>query len=39
MAVTESLTQAGVEFGDRLAILLRRGAEAAPGFFSVIAVG
>lgn len=39
LAVAEALTQAGVRPGDRVAVLLRRGEEAASAFFGVVAAG
>ncbi len=39
LAVAEALAQAGVEPGDRVAIMLRRGAEAASAFFGAVAAG
>lgn len=39
LAVAGALVQAGVEPGDRVAIMLRRGAEAASAFFGVVATG
>jgi acyl-CoA synthetase (AMP-forming)/AMP-acid ligase II len=38
-AIAETLVQAGVKPGDRVAIMLRRGAEAASAFFGVVAAG
>ena len=39
LAIAEALAQAGVKTGDRVAILLRRGTEAASAFFGVVAAG
>jgi amino acid adenylation domain-containing protein len=39
LAVAEALAQSGVRPGDRVAIFLRRGAEAASAFFGVVAAG
>jgi amino acid adenylation domain-containing protein len=39
LAVAEALAQSGVGSGDRVAIFLRRGAEAASAFFGVVAAG
>jgi acyl-CoA synthetase (AMP-forming)/AMP-acid ligase II len=38
-AIAETLVQAGVKPGDRVAIMLRRGAEAASAFFGGVAAG
>ena len=38
-AIAEALVQAGVKPGDRVTIMLRRGAEAASAFFGVVAAG
>lgn len=38
-AIGQALTDAGVQRGDRVAILLERGAEAASAFFGAMAVG
>jgi amino acid adenylation domain-containing protein len=39
LAIAETLVHAGVKPGDRVAILLRRGPEAAAAFFGVVAAG
>lgn len=39
LAVAEALVRNGVQPGDRVAIMLRRGAEAAAAFFGVVAAG
>lgn len=39
LAMASALARSGVEPGDRVAVLLRRGADAAAAFFGVLAVG
>src|SRR5918998_1257639 len=39
LAMASTLAQSGVEPGDRVAILLRRGADAAAAFFGAVAAG
>lgn len=39
LAIAEALARAGLKPGDRVAILLRRGAEAAAAFFGTLAAG
>jgi acyl-CoA synthetase (AMP-forming)/AMP-acid ligase II len=39
LAIAEALTQMGVKPADRVAILLRRGAEASAAFFGAVAAG
>src|SRR5215210_3432036 len=39
LAIAEALAEAGVKTGDRVAILLQRGSEAAAAFFGIVAAG
>jgi amino acid adenylation domain-containing protein len=39
LAIAEALAEAGVKPGDRVAILLQRGSEAAAAFFGIVAAG
>ena len=39
LAIAEALAEAGVKSGDRVAILLQRGSEAAAAFFGIVAAG